>query len=43
MFELWTEKKVFMNVDETWLGMSDFRQMKWQQRDTKNSVSITGI
>ena len=23
------KKKVFLNVDETWLGMSDFRRMKW--------------
>ena len=22
-------KKVFINIDETWLGMSDFRRMKW--------------
>ena len=24
------KKKVFINIDETWLGMSDFRRMKWQ-------------
>ena len=23
------KKRVFINVDETWLGMSDFRRMKW--------------
>lgn len=23
------KKKVFLNVDETWLGMSDFRRRKW--------------
>ena len=23
------KKKIFLNVDETWLGMSDFRRMKW--------------
>jgi hypothetical protein len=23
------KKKVFINIDETWLGMSDFRRMKW--------------
>ena len=22
-------KKVFLNIDETWLGMSDFRRRKW--------------
>ena len=23
------QKKVFLNIDETWLGMSDFRRRKW--------------
>ena len=23
------KKRVFLNIDETWLGMSDFRRMKW--------------
>ena len=32
------KKKVFLNVDETWLGMSDFRRMKWQAPGTTNSV-----
>ena len=27
--DLFKLKKNFINVDETWLGMSDFRQMKW--------------
>ena len=31
-------KKVFINIDETWLGMSDFRRMKWQQPGTTNSI-----
>ena len=31
-------KKVFINIDETWLGMSDFRRMKWQKTGTTNSV-----
>ena len=25
-------------MDETWLGMSDFRRMKWQDPRTTNSV-----
>ena len=33
------KKKVFLNVDETWLGMSDFRRMKWQAPGTTNSVA----
>lgn len=26
---LFWRKKVFLNIDETWLGMSDFRRRKW--------------
>ena len=33
------KKRVFINVDETWLGMSDFRRMKWQVPGTTNSVA----
>ncbi len=27
-----------LNVDETWLGMTDFRRMKWRPRGNSNSV-----
>lgn len=27
-----------INVDETWLGMTDFRRMKWREKGTTNSV-----
>ena len=37
------KKKVFLNIDETWLGMSDFRRMKWQVPDTTNSVAKLDI
>ena len=30
--------RVFLNLDETWLGMSDFRRMKWQVPGTTNSI-----
>ena len=30
--------KVYLNIDETWLGMSDFRRIKWQAPGTTNSV-----
>lgn len=23
------KNKIYLNIDETWLGMSDFRRMKW--------------
>ena len=28
-----------INIDETWLGMEDFRKMKWQASGTTNSVA----
>ena len=31
--------KVILNVDETWLGMSDFRRRKWQAPGSSNSVN----
>ena len=30
--------KRILNVDETWLGMCDFRRRKWRPRDSFNSV-----
>jgi hypothetical protein len=33
------KKRIFLNIDETWLGMSDFRRMKWQVPGTTNSVA----
>ena len=32
------KQRVYLNIDETWLGMSDFRRMKWQAPDSTNSV-----
>ena len=32
-------KKNLLNVDETWLGMSDFRRRKWKAKGTTNQVS----
>jgi hypothetical protein len=31
-------EKLVINVDETWLGMSDFRRMKWCSTGRSNSV-----
>ena len=33
----WRHKNV-VNVDETWLGMTDFRKMHWRPRDREWSV-----
>ena len=40
---LFWKKKVFLNIDETWLGMSDFRRRKWQVIGTTNSVPKLSI
>jgi hypothetical protein len=32
------QDRVYLNLDETWLGMSDFRRMKWQAPGSNNSV-----
>ena len=34
----WQKDKIFINVDETWLGMTDFRRRKWRPQDNPNSV-----
>ena len=36
--ELAMKGKVFLNIDETWLGMSDFRRTKWQVKEVSNST-----
>ena len=35
--------KVLINLDETWLGMSDFRRMKWQAPGMTNSVAALSM
>ena len=35
--------KTILNIDETWLGMSDFRRMKWREKGTTNSVPLFQI
>ena len=32
------KSRVYLNIDETWLGMCDFRRQKWRAPDTTNSV-----
>ena len=36
--EMWEAGYTFLNIDETWLGMSDYRRMKWREHGTTNSV-----
>lgn len=35
--------KTILNVDETWLGMSDFRRMKWCPYKDTNSVPVVQL
>ena len=35
---MWEAGYTFLNVDETWLGMSDYRRMKWREKGTSNAV-----
>jgi len=37
--ELAMKKTRIINIDETWLGMEDFRRRKWQQPHTTNSLA----
>ena len=37
--ELWEAGYTFLNIDETWLGMSDMRKMKWREHGTSNAVA----
>ena len=32
------DKKVIINCDETWIGMTDFRRRKWRPKRSTNSV-----
>ena len=35
--------KTIINIDETWLGMTDFRRMKWREKDTTNPIGKTQV
>ena len=37
------KERVWLNIDETWLGMCDFRRMKWQAPATTNSVAALSM
>ena len=30
---------IYVNIDQSWLGMSDFRRYKWAPKNTSNSVA----
>ena len=41
--EMWEAGYTFLNIDETWLGMSDFRRMKWRVHGTTNSLPTLAL
>ena len=43
LFDLIKKGKTILNLDETWLGMSDFRKRKWQAPGTQNSWPLVEI
>ena len=40
MLSLTQKKTIFLNIDETWLDMSDFRKMKWRPKYSTNSNPV---
>ena len=40
--QLHTGKRI-LNVDESWLGVSDFRRMAWQHRDLPTSQGLSKV
>ena len=41
--ELMKKGKTILNIDETWLGMTDFRRMKWREKGTSNPNGIAQV
>ena len=41
--DLWEAGYTFLNIDETWLGMSDFRRMKWREPGSTNSFPTLAL
>lgn len=41
--EVLEKGKTILNVDETWLGMGDFRRRKWQAPNSTNSVAKLNV
>ena len=38
--KLWEEGKIFINLDESWLAMADFRRMKWHVKNDPNTLPV---
>ena len=43
MLEKMNDSPRIINIDETWLNQTDFRRMKWRQRNSTNSIPLRGI
>ena len=43
LISITSKKIIFLNIDETWLDMSDFRRMKWRPKYSTNSNPVVMI
>ena len=43
LIELMKKGKTILNIDETWLGMTDFRRKKWREKGTSNPIGIAQV
>ena len=43
MLEKMIDKPRIINIDETWLNQTDYRRMKWREKNSTNSIPLRGI
>ena len=43
LLKLINKKSRLINIDETWIGESDFRRRKWQVKGISNSLPLKGV
>ena len=43
MLEKMSDKPRIINIDETWLNQTDYRRMKWREKNSTNSIPLRGI
>ena len=43
MLETMNVRHRIINIDETWLNQTDYRRMKWRERNSTNSIPLRGI
>ena len=43
LIKLLQSGKRVLNVDQTWIGATDFRRMKWMPKDSRNSIPMVSV